>query len=1405
MTAGKSQKAKQPANAVTPTSNTHLPPSTPQVDPATNGKKNKKKKGKEKEKEPAGTDVTHFGAHDGDSCSDMPSLQDFDSSLPHTTGLSPALESVHITTTARISASAIAVARSGATTQVHNDLLATANDLYRNNIEFQTNGRAGAKVSHPIPQPPLGKTGPNGNGVTDDEYWSSFPPHIRNFAQTMYNIAQQMVQSDSYLKSGTATATATMATKGIPGYTPGAYPPLPFDPSIFSDPAFTLSVEQAAAAALGTAPPTPGQPPRGPLPQTQANVVLLNEFGGEHEFAEDDYYSEDEVDGNFDDEDLEDEFDLQPHPARPPPVPQPPNLPGSLPDVAVLSRRETVARTATPQKRTDLSTKTTSVVPTAVAPEVVAVDSPREQNNKDSVGTPVAPSVAPSVPNPAATQERRSAASAAGSAPEKGTPRPTGAVDLTKRPPLTVNAMPAARAATKENISANPPPSSRAQGKQPMSYPPPTTTTTTTTTATTTVNGQQPARTARAASKAPITAHTYPHNHAHHHPSPPSSNASAPHKPRPPAGSGSNKGTQNNSKIWSTSSTEERERIKEFWLGLGEDERRNLVKIEKDTVLKKMKEQQKHSCSCAVCGRKRHAIEEELEVLYDAYYEELEQYANYQQRYVSSGGTIPPPPGPGPFPGSVELDKNGAVIGHPHHKPSHHPPRSNRTAALTNGRKPPKHESEFDDDEGDEDDYEEEDDYDEEDEDEEEEEEDDGEEEDEDVKPRDRRNTGTRGRRPMNGTKANGRDGLFNLGSSLTVTGPNNILTVADDLLKNDGQKFLEMMEQLAERRMQREEEAAADVEDDSDEDDDEDADEEDEDEDDEDEDEDEEDEEVMTEEQKMEEGKRMFSIFAARMFEQRVLQAYREKVAQERQQQLLRELEDEDKLTKEREAKKQTQNQKKKDKKRLQKMAKEEERAAKAAEKAAEEAALKAKQFAQEVEQRKRRDEERARREAVRKAAEEEKQRREEERRKRIAEEREREAERERKRKEKEEKAKLERREREEKERKAREEREAKAAAEKAAREAARKEQQEKEEREKKLAKEREEKAEKERLAQQQQRAAKNPRPPTSPRASGSAQRSQSTNGSAKKILNKPAAAPTPPNSAPRPQLQRPLAASQPSTPVASSVQNNFLPPAAPLYPPGAGMMPQSGLSPRMPYAPPPFGVFGPGPSMQQGPPPSLAPSALPRNYGSPTSMEPNFTRGLTPATPIGPPPRAVQNPLASPTMLPPGPSRRTSIPESVPGPGPVARPVSIAPSVAPIAPPVAPIAPPAPIARPTGEASGSGSGSPVRRSPSPKGVLGSSALAADDDEVVPPPGRRNVPGAVGQTWGNNTSPRSVIGEARPPWGAPAPPGFGARAPMGGSLWGGANPAPDWQSAAFFPNSFVNQINSSPPPHTGN
>ncbi len=138
-------------------------------------------------------------------------------------------------------------------------------------------------------------------------------------------------------------------------------------------------------------------------------------------------------------------------------------------------------------------------------------------------------------------------------------------------------------------------------------------------------------------------------------------------------------------KIWNTSSQEERERIKMFWLSLGEEERRSLVKVEKDAVLKKMKEQQKHSCSCTVCGRKRVAIEEELEVLYDAYFEELEQYANHQQ------GDRPPPM----MAGSRRFGAMGGL------------PAPNRLPPTFNGRQPSRgkiveHFGDEEDDEGDE-------------------------------------------------------------------------------------------------------------------------------------------------------------------------------------------------------------------------------------------------------------------------------------------------------------------------------------------------------------------------------------------------------------------------------------------------------------------------------------------------------------------------------------------------------------------------------------------------------------------------------------------------------------------------------------------------------------------------------
>jgi hypothetical protein len=63
-------------------------------------------------------------------------------------------------------------------------------------------------------------------------------------------------------------------------------------------------------------------------------------------------------------------------------------------------------------------------------------------------------------------------------------------------------------------------------------------------------------------------------------------------------------GTQ---KIWNTTTAEEKERIKEFWLGLSEQERRNLVRVEKEHVSKRVKEGSKIlNCSCHVCGRKQY-------------------------------------------------------------------------------------------------------------------------------------------------------------------------------------------------------------------------------------------------------------------------------------------------------------------------------------------------------------------------------------------------------------------------------------------------------------------------------------------------------------------------------------------------------------------------------------------------------------------------------------------------------------------------------------------------------------------------------------------------------------------------------------------------------------------------------
>lgn len=130
-----------------------------------------------------------------------------------------------------------------------------------------------------------------------------------------------------------------------------------------------------------------------------------------------------------------------------------------------------------------------------------------------------------------------------------------------------------------------------------------------------------------------------------------------------------------------------------------------------------------------------------------------------------------------------------------------------------------------------------------------------------------------------------------------------------------------------------------------------------------------------------------MFQIFAARMFEQRVLSAYKKKLASERTEKLLQELDDEKRLEEERKASKASKAAKKRDRERQKKLAAQEAKAKKEAEKAAEEAAKKAEVEKKAEEQRRQVEEKRKAKEAAKKREEEERHRKEAERLKRAQE----------------------------------------------------------------------------------------------------------------------------------------------------------------------------------------------------------------------------------------------------------------------------------------------------------------------------------------------------------------------------------------------------------------------------------
>jgi len=374
-----------------------------------------------------------------------------------------------------------------------------------------------------------------------------------------------------------------------------------------------------------------------------------------------------------------------------------------------------------------------------------------------------------------------------------------------------------------------------------------------------------------------------------------------------------NTGKQGSSKsgnpsIWDRETDKsEQDKLREFWLSLPDKEQRDLVKIEKQAILKEMKGQQRYICSCSVCGRRREVLEEELEMLYDAYYEELAQQEQDQlDKFISLQGNQ----AVAAIEASSKCNQSSAQ-----------PPKKKKKVKKKGQKQNGKHKQNLssDDHQNSEDDEES------------------GEEEDdeegfegpiiEEIDP-----TPQPAAAPASSSHRNASSLYFDSGDdyvddvpydadfdddygepslahSLTVKG--DVLTVTDELLENGGSKFFDLMMRIAESRYHYQDDFDAmnafDDDDDEDDDDFDDLSEEDSD---------------FLEEQRMEEGRRMFQMFAARMIEQRLLVAYREKAALEAQEQLIREEEEGERLTEERNRLKREKEKERKKKRKQQKKA---------------------------------------------------------------------------------------------------------------------------------------------------------------------------------------------------------------------------------------------------------------------------------------------------------------------------------------------------------------------------------------------------------------------------------------------------------------------------------------------------
>lgn len=66
-----------------------------------------------------------------------------------------------------------------------------------------------------------------------------------------------------------------------------------------------------------------------------------------------------------------------------------------------------------------------------------------------------------------------------------------------------------------------------------------------------------------------------------------------------------------------------KDNIKKFWDGLTFEEKKEVIMFDKETFIKSFKNETKNSCTCSVCGKKREYVEKEVEHLYKVFEDEM--------------------------------------------------------------------------------------------------------------------------------------------------------------------------------------------------------------------------------------------------------------------------------------------------------------------------------------------------------------------------------------------------------------------------------------------------------------------------------------------------------------------------------------------------------------------------------------------------------------------------------------------------------------------------------------------------------------------------------------------------------------------------------------------------------------